>query len=68
MALGNGPYQQPPINTGVYQPPINNGVPPVAVNRGLPVGNAVPVRNRGDQAAGVFRNKGVVRNSIPKAG
>ena len=48
---------------------MNNNAP-VIVNRGsLPVGNErVIVRNKQDMGAGVFRNKGVTKNYIPKAG
>lgn len=60
LALGNANYQPPAAN--------NQNVPP-QYRGSLPSNQRIPVvRNKQDQQAGVFRNKGVGRNDIPKAG
>lgn len=60
LALGNnGSYGYAPINNANNQQPI------MTRNSVKKIGAA---RNKQDQAAGIFRNKGVAKNEIPKAG
>ena len=60
MALGNGNIPLMNNNMPVQQGPITRGM--------LAANQRGSVRNKQDQAAGVFRNKKVGKNDIPKAG